>query len=163
MDISCRLNGEQVAFAAKPHELMVEVLRERLGLHSVKLACGTQVCGACTVLLDGRPVSACCTLASEMDGADVQTVESLGSAERLHPLQQAFIAEAAMQCGYCTSGMLLTAVALLREHPRPTREEIQHWLHGNVCRCGGYAGIVTAVERAAKQLAGGGDTDDSGA
>ncbi len=163
MAISCRLNDEQVVFAAEPYELMIEVLRERLGLRSVKLACATQVCGACTVLLNGRPVSSCCTLALEMDGAVVQTVEGLGDADHLHPLQRAFIEESAIQCGYCTAGMMLTAAALLREQPRPERAEIQRWLHGNVCRCGGYAGIVAAVERAAEESGGGGGGDGSGA
>lgn len=152
MKIRCTINGRTADIEVSAHHLMIDVLRDDLGLHSVKRSCDMQVCGACTVLLDGEPVSACCTLALEMRGREVTTLEGLAQDGRLHPLQEAFIRAAAFQCGFCTPGMILTAVALLRREPRPDRRRIVEWLDGNLCRCTGYAPIVTAIEEAAAAI-----------
>jgi len=133
-----------------PSDLLIDVLRKH-GLISVKLACDTQVCGACTVLISGKPVSACTTLAIEMDGHDVTTVESLTNGKELHSLQQAFIDKGALQCGFCTPGMILSSIALLEENQNPNEDEIKHYLHGNICRCTGYNTIVEAVQQAATE------------
>lgn len=153
MEIHCRVNGHAVAFQVEPYELMANVLRNRFGLKGLKVACERQICGACTVLLDGEPVSACCTLALEMRGRDVETIEGVGNARTLHDLQTAFIEEAGLQCGYCTPGMVLTSLALLRKKPHPELADITEWLHGNICRCASYAGIVAAIQRAARAAA----------
>jgi aerobic-type carbon monoxide dehydrogenase small subunit (CoxS/CutS family) len=120
-----------------------------LGLVGTKLSCDTEVCGACTVLLDGRPVSSCTTLAIEADGRTVDTIEGLAAGTRLHPLQVAFIDRFAFQCGYCTPGMIMAAKALLDEHPHPDRAQVERWMEGNLCRCTGYESIVEAVLDAA--------------
>ncbi len=147
--ISLRVNGEPVEAVIEPRELLLDFLRDRLGLMGAKRSCDTQVCGACTVLLDDLPVSACCTLAYEARGREVLTIEGLAQDGALHPLQQAFIEHTAVQCGFCTSGMILTARSLLQDHPRPTRQEIRHYLKGNLCRCTGYWNILKAVESVA--------------
>lgn len=141
---------------ARPHELMVpahalllDVLRDRLDLKGSKRSCDMQVCGACTVLVDGIAVSACTYLAVEADGRNILTVEGLAEGERLHPLQRAFIEHGAVQCGFCTPGVLLTAKALLDENPSPTLDEITHYLRGSLCRCTGYLKIVEAILAAA--------------
>lgn len=141
---------------ARPHELMVpahalllDVLRDRLDLKGSKRSCDTEVCGACTVLVDGIAVSACTYLAVEADGRNILTVEGLAEGERLHPLQRAFIEHGAVQCGFCTPGVLLTAKALLDENPSPTLDEITHYLRGSLCRCTGYLKIVEAILAAA--------------
>src|SRR5262244_1360665 len=139
------LNGREVELDVRAEELLLDVLRDRLQLRGAKRSCDMQVCGACTVLLDGSPVSACTLLALEVEGRDVLTVEGLGSDDRLHPLQQAFIDHAAVQCGFCTAGMLLTASALLAEHPTPSRERLLHGLRGSLCRCTGYRKILNAI------------------
>jgi carbon-monoxide dehydrogenase small subunit len=128
-----------------PHALLLDVLRDALDLKGAKRSCDTQVCGACTVLVDGLAVSACTYLAVEADGRSVLTVEGLAEGESLHPLQRAFVEAGAVQCGFCTSGMLLTAKALLAENARPTREDVLHYLRGSLCRCTGYRKIVDAV------------------
>jgi aerobic carbon-monoxide dehydrogenase small subunit len=127
-------------------------LRDRLTLTGAKRSCDSQVCGACTVLLDGQPVSACCTLAYEADGRAVDTIEGLSSPDGLHPIQQAFVDRAAIQCGFCTPGFVLTTKALLAENPKPTREEIEAFLGGSLCRCTGYWNIIEAVEEAAGRM-----------
>jgi aerobic carbon-monoxide dehydrogenase small subunit len=146
---SCKLrftvNGRAVELGVRPEALLLDVLRERLQLKGAKRSCDTQVCGACTVLLDGAPVSACTMLAVEADGREVLTIEGLGSEGRLDPLQEAFIDHGAVQCGFCTAGMLLTAKALLAEDPAPSRERVLHHLRGSLCRCTGYRKIVAAV------------------
>jgi carbon-monoxide dehydrogenase small subunit len=147
------VNGHPVSLEIEPRSLLLDVLRERLGLTGTKRSCDTQVCGACTVLLDGVPVSSCCTLAVEAEGKAVETIEGLAGPEGLHPIQQAFVDNAAIQCGFCTPGFVLTAKALLSENPRPTRGEIEHYLGGNLCRCTGYWNILAAVEDAARRLA----------
>ena len=146
MRLRLSVNGERQEVEARPDEMLLEVLRRELGLLSVRETCGIGVCGACTVLLDGDPVSGCLLLAPLAEGREVTTAEGLGGD---HPVQEAFAAAHAYQCGYCTPGLVLTAVALLEEQPAPTREQIARALAGNLCRCGCYVKIVEAVERAA--------------
>ena len=134
----------------EPRETLAEVLREKLSLTGTKVSCDAQVCGACTVLVDGLAMSACTYLAVDADGKAVRTVEGLATDGRLTPLQQAFIDCAAFQCGFCTSGMLMAATALLDENPHPTAAEVEEGLDGNLCRCTGYAPIVEAVLKAAE-------------
>jgi aerobic carbon-monoxide dehydrogenase small subunit len=143
--LALRVNGRAVELLVPTHALLLDVLRDRLDLKGAKRSCDLQVCGACTVLVDGAPVSACTYLAVEADGRDVLTVEGLGGAETLHPLQQAFIDHGAVQCGFCTPGMLLAAKALLDERPAPTEADVVHHLRGNLCRCTGYRKIVDAI------------------
>ena len=143
--IACTVNGGPVALDVAPHALLLDVLRDRLDLKGAKRSCDLQVCGACTVLVDGAPVSACTYLAVEADRRDVLTVEGLGVPGALHPLQAAFVEHGALQCGFCTAGMLLTAKALLDEEPDPTPEQVAHFLRGSLCRCTGYKKIVEAI------------------
>jgi carbon-monoxide dehydrogenase small subunit len=131
--------------------MLVEVLREKIGLTGTKDGCEQGVCGACTVLLEGRPVLSCMTLAIECDGKTVRTVEGLGQSENLSPIQQAFLDQGAVQCGFCTSGMLISATALLEKTPQPSLPEIKKALEGNLCRCTGYNAIVAAVRQASDQ------------
>lgn len=135
-----------------PRWLLADVLRDQLGLTGTHLGCEQGVCGACTVLLNGRPVRSCLTLAVTADLGDIVTVEGLADGDTLHPVQEAFWQEHALQCGFCTPGFLITAAHFLKEHPDPTRAEIREALSGNLCRCTGYQFIVNAVERAAKTL-----------
>ena len=144
-DIRLTVNGQARALVVPAHALLLDVLRDRLGLKGAKRSCDVQVCGACTVLIDGAPVSACTYLAVEADGRAVVTVEGLGRETALDPLQQAFIDHGAVQCGFCTPGMLMAAHALLAEDPAPTREAVVRHLRGNLCRCTGYGKIVAAV------------------
>ena len=139
------VNGRAVALEVPAHALLLDVLRERLGLKGAKRSCDMQVCGACTVLVDGAPVSSCTYLAIEADGARVLTVEGLGDGDTLDPIQEAFIEHGAVQCGFCTSGMLMSARALLAEDPAPTRERVAHYLRGNLCRCTGYGKVIDAI------------------
>jgi carbon-monoxide dehydrogenase small subunit len=144
-ELRFRVNGRDAAVAAPAHALLLDVLRDRLGLKGAKRSCDMQVCGACTVLVDGEPVSACTYLAVEVDGRDVVTVEGLADGDVLDPVQEAFVEHGAVQCGFCTSGMLLTARALLDEQPGATREDVTHYLRGSLCRCTGYAKILDAI------------------
>ena len=154
MQLSFQLNGRQVEIESEPQETLAEVLRNTLNLNGTKVSCEVQVCGACTVLVDGLPVSACTCLAYEARGKSVLTIEGLEKPDgTLHPLQQAFIDEFAFQCGYCTPGMIMSAKALLDENPKPSRDEIIHYMDGNICRCTGYVPIVAAIERAAQEMA----------
>ena len=139
------VNGRVVRVAIDPGELLLDVLRERLGLTGTKRSCEVQVCGACTVLLDEVPVSACTLLAYEARGRRVETIEGLARDGRLHPVQQAFLDASAFQCGYCTPGMILAVKALLEERPDASTDEAKAWLRGNICRCTGYASILDAV------------------
>jgi aerobic-type carbon monoxide dehydrogenase small subunit (CoxS/CutS family) len=144
--ISCTVNGSPVELEARADEMLLDVLRRELELRSVRATCGIGVCGSCTALVDGEPVSTCLLLAPLADGREITTVEGLGGE---HPVQRAFAAAHAFQCGYCTSGMILTAKCLLEEIPSPTDEEIAVAMSGNLCRCGCYVKIVDAVRRAA--------------
>ena len=148
--VTGRLNGRELTLEVENATLLLDLLRE-LGLTGAKPSCEMEVCGACTVQLDGLPVSACTTLAVELDGRSVETIEHLGHIEDdLHPVQRAFLDRFALQCGFCTPGMVMTAKALLEHEPRPTREQVVHWLEGSICRCGVYNRIVDAVRTAAK-------------
>ncbi len=151
--LETRVNGRSYTLEVGANELLLGVLRDRLGLTATKPSCHIQYCGACTVLLDGLPVSACCTLAWEARGRRVETAEGLAVAGRLHPLQQAFIDHFATQCGYCTPGMLMALRALLDEEPRPTERQVRENLKGNICRCTGYHAIVEAALAAAGTMA----------
>ncbi len=150
MKLQVIVNGGARELEIDAHALLLDVLREGLGLKGAKRSCDTQVCGACTVLVDGLAVSACTYLAMEADGREVVTVEGLAEGESLHPLQRAFIDAGAVQCGFCTSGMLLTARAMLAENARPTRADVLHYQRGSLCRCTGYRKIVDAVMAAAE-------------
>lgn len=150
MKLSFQLNGKPWEVECEAQETLAEVLRNRLNLTGTKISCDVQVCGACTVLVDGLPVSACTQLAYEARDKNVLTIEGLeGPDGRLDPIQQAFIDEFAFQCGFCTPGMIMAAKVLLDENPRPTREQIVHHMDGNLCRCTGYVPIIKAVQRAA--------------
>jgi carbon-monoxide dehydrogenase small subunit len=150
--IDLTVNGRPLSLEAPPNRLLIDVLRSELGLTGTKLVCELGVCGACTVLLDGRCVNSCLILAVEADGATVTTVEGLLRDGRLSPLQEAFVEHGGMQCGYCTPGMVMAAKALLDEHPHPTAGEIREHLAGNLCRCTGYVKIVEAVQAAAAAI-----------
>ena len=147
--ISLRVNGEERRVTVPAGRLLVDCLRYDLGLTGTKETCGVGVCGACTVVLNGRPVASCLTLAVACDGAEVVTVEGLAPEGRLHPVQEAFVRQGGFQCGACTPGQVVAAWALLQENPNPSDEEIQEWLMGNLCRCTGYYGILRAVREAA--------------
>jgi aerobic carbon-monoxide dehydrogenase small subunit len=150
--VSIRVNGIVETHVVPANQTLLAFLRETLNLTGAKEGCSEGECGACMVLLDGKAVNACLVLAVELDGHEVQTVEALGDAHQLHPLQAAFLAHHAVQCGYCTPGMLLTAAAFLRERPQATEEEIREALSGNLCRCTGYRQILDAVESAAAEM-----------
>jgi aerobic-type carbon monoxide dehydrogenase small subunit (CoxS/CutS family) len=142
------VNGTAYEEEVEPHRTLLSVLRGELGLTGTKEGCDDSECGACMVLLDGRPVNSCSFLALQAGGRAVQTVEGLAGGGGLHPLQAAFLDEGGVQCGFCTPGMLMSAKALLESNPHPTEAEVKHYLGGNLCRCTGYAGIVRAVMRA---------------
>jgi aerobic carbon-monoxide dehydrogenase small subunit len=151
--VSAVINGEQTEFLCEPHQSLLACLRDILGLTGAKEGCNDGNCGACSVLLDGRLVNSCLVLGVEVEGREVMTVEGLADWRGLHPLQEAFIAEDALQCGYCTPGMLMAGKALLDRSPDPSEAEIRSWLAGNLCRCTGYDKIVRAVQHAARQMA----------
>jgi len=154
--LSLRVNGEEQQVSFAPYKTLLEVLREDLNLTGTKHGCELGECGACAVLLDGEPVLSCLALALECEGRSVETVEGLASGTKLHPLQAAFADCGGSQCGYCTSGMLMTAKALLDHEPNPSRERIKEAIAGNICRCTGYNQIVEAIESAAAELREGG-------
>jgi aerobic-type carbon monoxide dehydrogenase small subunit (CoxS/CutS family) len=145
-ELKLQVNGKEYTLTGSPERTLLEVLRDDLGLGSVREGCGIGVCGACTVLLDGRAISSCLMLVGQVEGKAITTVEGLGSGERLHPVQQAYMDHAAFQCAYCTPGFILSTVALLNEHPDPDDETIREYLAGNLCRCGSYAKILKAVK-----------------
>ena len=151
MNVTLTVNGETLSLDVPPSTTLLDLLRDRLGLHGTKEYCHSGVCGACTVLADGKAVSSCSMLAGQVEGADVLTIEGLTPDEGLHPIQQAFVDNFGLQCGYCTPGMILLAKALLDENPAPTREETIRYMGGNICRCTGYAGILRSVEAAVKE------------
>ena len=148
VDITCTINGRERNLAVEATELLVDTLRLRLGLTGTKKACGTGDCGACTVIVDGEAVRSCILLTASMHGKSITTIEGLGDVSHLHPIQQAFIDAGAVQCGYCTPGMVLSAKALLDKKPDATDEEIRRAMSGNLCRCTGYSKIIKAVEMA---------------
>jgi carbon-monoxide dehydrogenase small subunit len=150
--VTATVNGEPRTAEVETRLLLVHFLRETLGLTGTHVGCDTSGCGACTVLVDGTPMKSCTMFAVQADGREVTTVEGLASAAGLHPIQEAFSAEHALQCGFCTPGMMLTSVALLEDNPSPTDEEIRWAISGNVCRCTGYQNIVKAVHAAAAKL-----------
>jgi aerobic carbon-monoxide dehydrogenase small subunit len=150
--VEVTVNGGTYQREIEPRTLLVEFIREELGLTGTHIGCDTSYCGACTVLMDGRPVKSCTLLAAQADGSEISTVEGLELGEELHPLQTAFSEHHGLQCGYCTPGMLMSAKHLLDENPEPSREEIKKGIAGNVCRCTGYQNIITAVEDAAQKL-----------
>jgi carbon-monoxide dehydrogenase small subunit len=150
--VEATINGEATEFLCEPRQSLLEVLRDTLGLTGSKEGCNNGNCGACSVLLNDRLVNACIVLAVEAQGKRVVTVEGLAGPQGLHPVQQAFLEQAALQCGICTPGFLVAAKALLDRNPRPTEHEIRYWLAGNLCRCTGYDKIVRAVQAAADQM-----------
>jgi carbon-monoxide dehydrogenase small subunit len=151
MKVTFRVNDEKVILKVRPYETLLETLRERLDLTGVKEACGMGACGACTVVVNGVPLRSCLVLTPEVDGASITTVEGLRKDGKLHPLQEAFMEKGAVQCGFCTSGMIMTAKALLDRDKRPTKKRIIKTLSSNICRCTGYKKIVEAVEEAGKK------------
>ncbi len=150
--IQFRLNGDMVEADIEPRALLADFLREKCGLSGTKVSCDMQVCGVCTVLVDSLPVSSCTYLAIDADGRCIETIDGLGSAGALHPIQQAFVDSYALQCGYCTPGFIMMTLALLRDDPSPDRTSIIAWLEGNICRCTGYLPIVEAVLQAAAAM-----------
>ena len=146
-DFKLNVNGKPRTVTTEPQRPLLEVLREEWALTGTKYGCGEGQCRACTVLIDGLPTISCLTPVSAVENKNVETIESLASDDKLHPVQQAFIDEGAMQCGYCVPGMILTAVSLLKKNPTPSRDEIVAGMNGNLCRCCGYVNIVRAVER----------------
>jgi carbon-monoxide dehydrogenase small subunit len=154
--INFTINGTPYEVAVEPQMTLNEVLREQLDLTGTKFSCGAGECGACTVLIEGKPTLSCCTLAITTKDKNILTIEGLAKDGELHPIQKAFIEYGAIQCGFCTPGMILTAKALLDENPNPTREEVKTYLAGNLCRCTGYVKIIDAVLAAAKEMNEGG-------
>ena len=150
--VQTRINGEETEFLCESRQSLLEVLRETLGLMGTKEGCNDGNCGACSVHLDGRLVDSCLVLAVEAQGKTVETIEGMAGPDGLHPLQQAFLEEAALQCGICTPGFLMAAKALLDQEPNPTEDRVRLWLAGNLCRCTGYDKIVRAVLNAAKKM-----------
>lgn len=152
--VTAEVNGESIAMLCEPRDSLLDALRLHLGLTGSKEGCNNGNCGACSVLLDGELVNSCCVLAVECQGRSVTTVEGLGSPDGLTPLQQAFLEEAALQCGICTPGFLVSATALLERNSQPTEAEIRLWLAGNLCRCTGYDKIIRAIQKAAAKMNG---------
>lgn len=152
--ISTTVNGEAVEYLCDPKQTLLDVLRDELNLTGSKEGCSSGDCGACSVMLDGRLVCSCLVLGVEMQGRSVETIENMASDEKLHPLQQKFLEEAALQCGFCTPGFLVAAKALLEKNPNPTETEARYWLAGNLCRCTGYDKIIRAVLETAADMRG---------
>ncbi|MGN0997297.1 MAG: (2Fe-2S)-binding protein [Candidatus Ventricola sp.] len=150
--LSFTLNGDPIEVVCKDNMTLLDLLRDKLGLTGTKKGCEQGECGACTVMLDGKPVNSCCTLAVECEGREVVTVEGIARNGQLHPIQKQFIEKWALQCGYCTPGMIMSAKALLDVNPHPTELEIREAIEGNLCRCTGYAKIVEAIQAAAAEM-----------
>lgn len=153
MNVSLTVNGAPVSRDVEPRTLLVELLREHLGLTGTHVGCDTSQCGACTVHVDGASIKSCTMLAAEADGCNITTIEGMANGE-LHPLQAAFREHHGLQCGFCTPGMIMSAADLLQHNPDPTEHEIREWLEGNLCRCTGYHNIVEAVQSAARTMRG---------
>jgi len=152
--ITTTLNGEEAEYLCEPQETLLDVLRDQVGLTDTKEGCSSGDCGACSVMLDGRLVCSCLVLGVEAEGKTVETIEGMANGEELHPLQQKFLEEAALQCGYCTPGVLIAAKALLETNDNPTETEVRYWLAGNLCRCTGYDKIIRAVMDTAADMRG---------
>jgi len=150
------VNGRPYEVIIEPHMLLIDVLRDQMGLTGTKYACGAGDCAACTVLIDGQPMFSCLTLAVTAKGKNITTIEGMAQGTALHPIQKEFVEHGAVQCGFCTSGMIMTTKAFLEENPQPTRDEIKYALAGNLCRCTGYVKIIDAVEAAASSMKKGG-------
>ena len=150
VQVQAMINGEEVVFLCEPRQSLLEILRETLGLTGAKEGCNNGNCGACNVILDGALVNSCLVLAVEINGRDVRTIEGIATHEGLHPLQEAYLAHAALQCGFCTPGFIVASKALLDQNPNPNEEQVRQWLAGNLCRCTGYDRIVRAVMDAAQ-------------
>jgi carbon-monoxide dehydrogenase small subunit len=155
-EIILNVNGAEHVLSVAPDRRLLDVLREDLGLNSVREGCGIGLCGTCTVLMDGKAISACLMLASQAQGAEITTIEGLSKDGKLHPVQEAFIEYSAFQCAYCTPGFILSTIALLNENPEPDEEAIREYLAGNICRCGSYLNILEAVKavKAVKAVSG---------
>ncbi len=150
--VQTTINGEHTEFLCEPRQSLLEVLRDVIGLTGTKEGCNDGNCGACTVILDGRIVTACLVLAVEAEGKEITTIEGIASGSTLHPIQQSFLENAALQCGICTPGIIVASKALLDENPNPTEHEIRFWLANNLCRCTGYDKIIRAVQDAATTM-----------
>jgi aerobic-type carbon monoxide dehydrogenase small subunit (CoxS/CutS family) len=151
-EIVLKVNGTDYRLSIEPRRTLLEVLRENLGLTGTKKSCNEGNCGACTVLLEGRPVASCLVLAIDAQGKEILTIEGLSEGEKLHPIQEAFLKHGAIQCGFCTPGMVMSAKALLDENPVPTTTEIRKAISGNLCRCTGYQHIVDSILAASKMM-----------
>lgn len=151
-DITLKINGESYEVRVKPSETLLEVLRDKLGLTGTKEGCDTGKCGACTVLIEGKAVRSCLTLAIAARDKEITTIEGLAHGKELHPIQQAFVEHGALQCGFCTPGMIMISKAFLEDNPDPTEKEIREALVGNICRCTGYVKIVEAIQASAKEM-----------
>jgi xanthine dehydrogenase YagT iron-sulfur-binding subunit len=154
--VTLTVNGAKMSYAVEPRVTLLDLLRNHLDVTGCKRVCDRGSCGACTVLLDGKPTRSCTTRVGAAEGKAIRTIEGLANGDNLHPVQQAFLDHDAMQCGYCTAGMIMSAVALLHDQPKPERDDINQFMSGNICRCGTYARIVAAIEQAAKVTKGGG-------
>ncbi len=153
INIKVNINGDDYSLEIEPNTLLLDLLRNKLGLTGTKLACGTGECGACTVIMDGLTVNSCLVLAAEVSGKNITTIERLSKNGELHPLLESFMEEGAVQCGFCTPGMILSSKALLDKNPNPTDEEIKTAISGNLCRCTGYKKILKAIRSAAQKMA----------
>ena len=151
-EIVLKVNGINYQVEVEPWRTLVEVLRETLGLTGTKKSCNEGECGACTVMMDGRPIASCLVLAMDAQGKEIVTIEGLSEGERLHPIQEAFLKHGAIQCGFCTPGMVISAKALLDQNPRPTVTEVRKAISGNLCRCTGYQHIVDSIMAASKMM-----------
>ncbi len=154
-EIQLKVNGVTYDLEVETHRTLVEVLRETLGLTGTKKSCNEGECGACTVIMDGAPVTSCLVLAVDAQGREITTIEGLATGEKLHPVQEAFVKHAAIQCGFCTPGMVMASKAFLDEHPKPTTQEVRRAISGNLCRCTGYQQIVDAVMAASDKASDG--------
>ncbi len=150
--VSIKVNGRQHDVEVSPDTPLLWVIRDHLGLTGTKYGCGTGECGACTVIMDGKPMTSCLVIAASAEGKKITTIEAVAKDGKLHPLQEAFVEEGAIQCGYCTPGMIMTAKSLLERNPHPTEEEIRRAIDGNLCRCTGYVKIVKAIQSASKKM-----------
>ena len=150
--VNLNVNGRDYPVEVKPHWTLLKVIREEIGLTGTKCGCAAGECGACTVLVDGKPILSCLTLAAQAEGRKITTIEGLADGAKLHPLQEAFVEHSAIQCGFCTPGMILSAKALLDENPDPTEKEVREAISTNLCRCTGYVKIVEAILAAAKRM-----------